>query len=146
MISTLLRITICVVALAGLGWSVALRCGACEQQRFSDRWICTARSDVVSVQSASVQSLLLAPDPSPILLPVVDRSLSLGGVIAVHVPVNMAILLFALTSILTVLPLVRRFRRRRSGCCVWCGYDLRGAESAFCSECGALVSQGTERL
>jgi hypothetical protein len=31
---------------------------------------------------------------------------------------------------------VRRWRRRRRGCCMRCGYDLRGLGGAACPECG----------
>ena len=33
----------------------------------------------------------------------------------------------------------RRARRRLSGGCVWCGYDLRGNTSGRCPECGREV-------
>jgi hypothetical protein len=41
--------------------------------------------------------------------------------------------------------LIRGFRRRlrrRQGCCVECGYDLRGAMELCCSECGASIDDG----
>jgi hypothetical protein len=31
---------------------------------------------------------------------------------------------------------IRRYERRKSGCCPGCGYDLRGAVSNICPECG----------
>lgn len=31
---------------------------------------------------------------------------------------------------------LRRYRRRKKGLCVACGYDLTGNESGVCSECG----------
>ncbi len=31
---------------------------------------------------------------------------------------------------------IRRRLRHRRGCCMWCGYDLRGAVSERCPECG----------
>lgn len=35
---------------------------------------------------------------------------------------------------------IRRWRRRRSGCCAECGFDVRGSVwSAHCPECGALL-------
>lgn len=37
--------------------------------------------------------------------------------------------------------LIRR-RRRRTGRCVKCGYDLRGSESGSCPECGPFGQQG----
>lgn len=33
----------------------------------------------------------------------------------------------------------RRWSRRRSGRCATCGYDLRGTDSATCSECGTPI-------
>lgn len=39
------------------------------------------------------------------------------------------------TCLLTAPPLKHRWRRRR-GLCIRCGYDLRGATSPLCSECG----------
>jgi hypothetical protein len=37
--------------------------------------------------------------------------------------------------------LIRRYRRRRTGRCVACGYDLTGNESGVCSECGCVTSR-----
>lgn len=34
---------------------------------------------------------------------------------------------------------VRRWRRRRKGCCVKCGYNLTGNVTGVCSECGEAV-------
>lgn len=46
----------------------------------------------------------------------------------------------AVSTVLVVLAVVprrlRRWRRRRSGLCLNCGYDLRGAVSDICTECG----------
>jgi hypothetical protein len=36
---------------------------------------------------------------------------------------------------------LRDRRRKRSGACLQCGYDLRGSVSERCSECGALLSK-----
>ena len=33
----------------------------------------------------------------------------------------------------------RRYRRRKRGLCVTCGYDVRGNESGICSECGTKI-------
>jgi hypothetical protein len=35
---------------------------------------------------------------------------------------------------------LRRWRRRTSGHCVKCGYNLKGNESGRCSECGAVIT------
>ncbi len=37
---------------------------------------------------------------------------------------------------------LRRYRRRRRGLCVTCGYDLTGNESGACPECGEEVERG----
>jgi hypothetical protein len=34
---------------------------------------------------------------------------------------------------------VRRWRRRRRGCCLNCGYDLTGNVSGVCPECGEAI-------
>jgi len=34
---------------------------------------------------------------------------------------------------------MRRWRRRRKGLCLKCGYDLTGNESGVCPECGSVV-------
>ncbi len=36
---------------------------------------------------------------------------------------------------------LRRWRRRRKGLCIDCGYDLTGNVSGVCSECGSEVEQ-----
>jgi|WetSurMetagenome_2_1015567.scaffolds.fasta_scaffold241301_2 hypothetical protein len=48
-------------------------------------------------------------------------------------------LMFASLGFYTlVVPFLRRRHRRRRGQCLACGYDLRGAPSQTCSECGHL--------
>ena len=37
---------------------------------------------------------------------------------------------------------LRRWRRRRRGLCVACGYDLTGNTTGVCSECGEAVGRG----
>ena len=38
----------------------------------------------------------------------------------------------------------RRLVRRKRGCCIKCGYDLRGAEHEACPECGCEVCAGAK--
>ncbi len=40
-----------------------------------------------------------------------------------------------------VLRLVRRYRRRASGCCIFCAYDLAGIATDRCPECGEANSR-----
>ncbi len=39
---------------------------------------------------------------------------------------------------------LRRYNRRRNGCCIDCGYDLTGNESGVCPECGTKVERPAE--
>lgn len=41
---------------------------------------------------------------------------------------------------------VRRWRRRRKGLCVKCGYDLTGNVSGVCPECGTKVEDRSARI
>lgn len=51
--------------------------------------------------------------------------------------------LVALLLVHPVVHAVMAWRRRpRAGCCLGCGYDLRGAASARCPECGRLIDEG----
>ena len=47
-----------------------------------------------------------------------------------------ALFLAAGTFHFVALPILRRRRRRRLGLCLACGYDMRGASSETCTECG----------
>jgi hypothetical protein len=40
---------------------------------------------------------------------------------------------------------LRRYRRRKRGLCVKCGYDLTGNVSGVCSECGAAATANAQR-
>ena len=66
----------------------------------------------------------------------------LGSVWMLGVPLWIPFLLFAAYPTLAFIrgPL-RRYRRRKRGLCVTCGYDLRGSPKR-CPECGVEV--GTE--
>jgi hypothetical protein len=136
---TALRLTICVVALAGLGWSVALKCGwHTRPASVRERFIVSGDARRIAFNECSRHEkpcfVMLPVTISSHwggLLPSVGRNLS-NRVVALYFPVTLLILIFALTSMLTAVPLVRR---RRKGCCVRCGYDLRGTPEK-CPECG----------
>ncbi len=55
----------------------------------------------------------------------------------------------ALLVVMGGLPLahgpLRRWRRRRNGWCVYCGYDLNGNRSGRCPECGARHARRRSR-
>lgn len=53
-------------------------------------------------------------------------------------------LFLALTVQAVVYPIWRRRRRRKRGLCLGCGYDMRGATSTTCTECGRLNDHITE--
>ena len=63
--------------------------------------------------------------------------------------VNVAVTpLWSLTALFATYPTiaffrgpVRRWRRRRNGWCVDCGYDLTGNVSGICPECGTRIQQ-----
>ena len=42
-------------------------------------------------------------------------------------------------AIMGALVVIRQSVRRARGCCVHCGYDLRGTTEARCSECGNKI-------
>ncbi|MCP4249914.1 MAG: hypothetical protein GY778_22960 [bacterium] len=57
--------------------------------------------------------------------------------------------IWSLTALLTFYPVIalirgpgRRWRRRRRGLCLPCGYDLTGNVSGVCPECGEAISCG----
>lgn len=54
---------------------------------------------------------------------------------ALSVPVWMVVAATAVAPFAAILGMMRQARRRRSGCCRRCGYDLR-ASTAGCPECG----------
>ena len=58
-----------------------------------------------------------------------------------NMPLWILALLALLYPVYQVLPATKRKRRRQSGLCENCGYDLRGSESGVCSECGAAISK-----
>ena len=61
----------------------------------------------------------------------------------------LSIRLWALLILFSVYPTIafirgplRRYRRRRKGLCLKCGYDLTGNVTGVCSECGQDILQG----
>jgi len=60
----------------------------------------------------------------------------------VHVAVHSVILFAVLAAYPTIAFIrgpLRRYRRRRRGLCITCGYDLTGNESGVCPECGTKI-------
>ena len=68
------------------------------------------------------------------LFPIIKYT-KLGNNITFHLALPLSIL-FVIISVYIIWPVIRRIRRRRKGLCIMCGYDLRGAISDQCSECG----------
>ncbi len=63
-----------------------------------------------------------------------DRSYMDGRMYSI--PIGSIALVCALASgLLTILPILRRRKRKKLGLCIKCGYDLRGSKDR-CSECG----------
>ena len=60
----------------------------------------------------------------------------------IRIPLLLPVLLFGSYPLLAFLrgPL-RRYRRRRNGLCLKCGYDLTGNVSGVCPECGTEVNE-----
>jgi hypothetical protein len=68
------------------------------------------------------------------------RRVQVQGVRGFGIPLWMIFLLFAAYPIATFSRApIRRWRRRRKGLCVECGYDLTGNVSGVCPECGAVA-------
>ncbi len=53
----------------------------------------------------------------------------------------LAVLLALYPAVAFIRGPLRRYRRRRGGLCVKCGYDLHGNESGVCPECGTNLKQ-----
>ena len=63
----------------------------------------------------------------------------------VHFPLWMPFVLFAAyPTIACIRGPVRRYRRRKRGLCLTCGYNLTGNVSGVCSECGTEIKQPPE--
>lgn len=61
-------------------------------------------------------------------------------VVASYIPILLAIMFSTYPCIAFVRGPLRRWRRRRKGLCLTCGYDLTGNESGVCSECGTKAN------
>jgi len=57
-------------------------------------------------------------------------------VVSFFIPIVLAVLFATYPSIAFIHGPARRWRRRRRGLCVRCGYDLTGNVSGVCPECG----------
>ena len=58
------------------------------------------------------------------------------------IPLIVAVVLAAYPTIAFIRGPLRRWRRRRKGLCLKCGYDLTGNVSGVCPECGTRLPQG----
>jgi len=54
----------------------------------------------------------------------------------IGIPLVYPTILLSILPILWVLPFYRRYKRRASGCCEYCGYSLQGLSERRCPECG----------
>ncbi len=64
-----------------------------------------------------------------------------GFLFHLYLPIT---LFLGLTGQSVAYPIWRRRRRRKRGCCLACGYDMRGATSTTCTECGRVNEHITE--
>lgn len=62
-------------------------------------------------------------------------------VVSWTIPVAMCVLFATYPPIALVCGPLRRFRRRRRGLCMKCGYDLTGNVTGVCPECGTKVER-----
>lgn len=68
------------------------------------------------------------------------KSIKTVGVSSVGLHLGLPLLLFGISSLaLGFAPLYRQRRRRKGGLCIRCGYNLRGAASGICPECGETL-------
>ena len=63
------------------------------------------------------------------------------GATVVHIPLWIFAALFATyPAVAFIRGPLRRWRRRKRGWCLKCGYDLTGNETGVCSECGTKIT------
>ena len=60
-------------------------------------------------------------------------------VVSIWTPIGITFLLATYPAIAFICGPLRRWRRRRIGHCLDCGYDLTGNESGVCPDCGTGV-------
>lgn len=141
-------------------WSTVVRApstpltpGAPQRSDFAYGWPCLSfRGGMVTLMGAPTQPVL---DYGP-ALPELVRTFTLDGSTITHreprvVPLhpivpgllaNTAVYGAAWWLILFAPGVIRRWRRRRRGACVACGYDRRGiGAAAACPECGASAGE-----
>jgi hypothetical protein len=70
-----------------------------------------------------------------------DIRVTSNGRTTIEVPLWIPLIVFGVyPTIAFIRGPLRRWRRRRKGLCLKCGYDLTGNVSGRCSECGAEVT------
>ncbi len=85
--------------------------------------------------SMTANGIAFAGPGSAFSLPSIRRPAP--GCVSFRLPFYVPLLGFVLAlAYLMALPSLLRRRRRRSGLCVQCGYDLRGLTTPRCPECG----------
>lgn len=89
--------------------------------------------------STDASSMLIVANPDP-------RLNDPGGLFSYYYSVNiLTVPLYLMTLLLAAFPtweIVRSLQRRcrnQAGCCINCGYNLKGNTSGICPECGAPV-------
>jgi hypothetical protein len=97
--------------------------------------------------SSFLQYMTEQPESHNLLRFAVGRGASgnLGGEWWVGVPYWFLIILFTAFPLMRTMCLTRRIRRQRAGCCLACGYDLRGTPD-HCPECGAIPPAESPRM
>ena len=137
------------VATGGIdGWDSSNYMGMCEQIRTDKVWLMPCWK----IQRLLVQGALATANPSPpvdwaVKVPLVGTFsyFTFPGPpgwrnYVLRVPgwlVLVAILAYPMTALAR--GPVRRWRRRRKGRCLRCGYDLTGNVSGACPECGTEI-------